>query len=179
MCFFLILGNKTSTFWGQPRGPVVKFTRSALAIQGFAGLDPRHRHGTTHQVMLSLCITQHNQGDLQLEYTTVFWGPLGRRKRKRLATDVSSGPIFKKRKKKQIKKYKVLLSYHLFEVNRITYSNRPTGSKHNKRQGLEYQLWGDPERVAADEELTCKRTPHFHLQRTPSVYFGASVSWLR
>ena len=31
---------------------VVKFTCSTSAAQGFTGLDPGHRHGTTHQAML-------------------------------------------------------------------------------------------------------------------------------
>ena len=33
-------------------GRVVKFVCSALAAQGFLGLDPGHRHGTAHQAML-------------------------------------------------------------------------------------------------------------------------------
>ena len=39
---------------GRPRGRVVKFLRSTLAAQGFAGSDPQceHGHGTTHQAML-------------------------------------------------------------------------------------------------------------------------------
>ena len=38
----------------QARGRVVGFTRSASAsaAQGFAGSDPGHRHGTTHQAIL-------------------------------------------------------------------------------------------------------------------------------
>ena len=67
----------------------------------FPGWEPGCRHGTTHQAMLRLRPTWFNWKDLQLEYTTRYWGPLGRRGRKRgrLATDVSSGPILKKKKK--------------------------------------------------------------------------------
>ena len=36
---------------GQPRGRVVKFARSALAAQGFAGSDPGHGPSTAHQAM--------------------------------------------------------------------------------------------------------------------------------
>ena len=42
--------------------------------------------------MLRQCSTQHNQKVLQLEYITMYWGALGRgRKKKILLTDVSSG----------------------------------------------------------------------------------------
>ena len=58
---------------------MVKFVRSAWA-EGFASLDPGCRHGTAHQAMLRQRPTQHNQKDLQLEYTTMYWGTLGRRK---------------------------------------------------------------------------------------------------
>ena len=37
---------------GWPCGQVVKFARSTLAAQGFAGSDPGHGHGTTCQAML-------------------------------------------------------------------------------------------------------------------------------
>ena len=37
-----------------------------------------------------------NIQDLQLEYTTVYWETVGRRKKRRLATDVSSGASLKK-----------------------------------------------------------------------------------
>ena len=35
-----------------PCGRVVKFTRSALAAQGFSSSDPGHRYGPAHQAML-------------------------------------------------------------------------------------------------------------------------------
>ena len=56
---------------GQPRGPVVKFTRSASAAQGFAGSDPGYGRGTAHQAMLGRCPTWHNQRHSQLEYVTM------------------------------------------------------------------------------------------------------------
>ena len=80
--------------WGLPHGQVVEFACSTLAAQGFARLDHGRGPGTSHQAMLRQHPTQHNQKDLQLEYTTRYWGPLGRRrkeKKRRLATDVSSG----------------------------------------------------------------------------------------
>ena len=42
---------------GWPRGRGVKFMHSALAAQGFAGLDPGHGHGAAHQAMLRRCPT--------------------------------------------------------------------------------------------------------------------------
>ena len=59
---------------------VVKFARSALAAQGLTSLDPGHGPSTAHQAMLRRRPTQHNQKDLQLEYTTMYLGALGRRK---------------------------------------------------------------------------------------------------
>ena len=57
---------------GLAQGQVVKFPRSASAAQGFTGLDPGHGHGITHQAMLRWHLTQHNQRDVQLEYTTMY-----------------------------------------------------------------------------------------------------------
>ena len=68
---------------GQPRGRVVKFRRSTSVAQGFTSLDPGRRHGTAHQAMLRWRPTCHNQKDLQLEYTTVYLGALGRRGEKK------------------------------------------------------------------------------------------------
>ena len=83
---------------------MVKFVRSVSPAQGFAGLHSGHGHGTTHPAMLRWCPTCHNQKDLQLEYTTMYWGALGRgrkkTKRKRLAADVSSGDNLKKKKQR-------------------------------------------------------------------------------
>ena len=45
---------------GQPRGRVVKFARSAAVDQGFAGSDPGHGHGTTHQATLGQRTTCHS-----------------------------------------------------------------------------------------------------------------------
>ena len=64
------------------------------------------------------CPTKQNQKDLHLGYTTVYWGALGRRRRKkekRLATDVSSGPKFKKKKRKKADLIKLqMLDYDNF-----------------------------------------------------------------
>ena len=65
----------------QPCGQVVKFACSASAAQGFTGSDPEHRPGTTHQALLKQRPTQHSQQHSQLEYTSVYWGTLGRRRR--------------------------------------------------------------------------------------------------
>ena len=56
---------------GPVRGQVVKFTGSASVAQGFTGLDPGHRRGTTHLATLGRHPTQLNLKDLQLEYTTM------------------------------------------------------------------------------------------------------------
>ena len=61
------------------------------AARAFTSSDPGHRHGTAHQAVLRW---RPAQKDLQLEYTTMYWGALGkrrRRKEKKMATDVSSG----------------------------------------------------------------------------------------
>ena len=57
-------------------------SRSASAAQGFAGSAPGHRHVTAHQAMLRWHPTQHDQKDLQLEYTTMYWGGFGEKKGK-------------------------------------------------------------------------------------------------
>ena len=80
---------------GQPRGRVVKFMRSALAAQGFAGLDPEHGHGTARQAMLRQHPTCHNYRDPQLRIYNYVLGGFGEKKagekQRRLATVVSSG----------------------------------------------------------------------------------------
>ena len=76
------------------------------AAQGFTGLDPGRGHGTTHQAMLRRCPTWHNQRDLQLEYTTMYWGASGRIRRKRKEgwqQMLAQVPIFKEKKKQQTK----------------------------------------------------------------------------
>ena len=40
------------TLGGRPCGRVVKSACSGLAAQGFTGLEPGRRHGTTHPAML-------------------------------------------------------------------------------------------------------------------------------
>ena len=50
---------------------------STSAAQCSASSDPGHGHGTAHQAMLRWHPTQHNQKDLQLGYTTMYWGLLG------------------------------------------------------------------------------------------------------
>ena len=74
--------------WGQAHGRVVKFVCSTLVAQGFTCSEPGRGRGTTHQAMLRLCPTCHNQKDLQLEYITMYWGALGKRRKKE---DVCSG----------------------------------------------------------------------------------------
>ena len=46
--------------WGRPCGRVVKFVRSTVVAQGFAGSDPGRGHGTAHQATLSRRPTCHN-----------------------------------------------------------------------------------------------------------------------
>ena len=80
-------------------GPWPSGARSALVAQGFAGSDPGHRPSIPYQAILRQHPTKRNQNDLQLEYTTMYWGALGRRRKKkgRLATDVGSGTNLKKK----------------------------------------------------------------------------------
>ena len=63
----LFYNNLKNRGGGRPRGLVVKFERSALVAQGFAGSDPGWGHGTTHQAMLRQRPTCHNQKDPQLK----------------------------------------------------------------------------------------------------------------
>ena len=57
----LIISTMLKYFWGgQPHGGVVKFMRSTLAAQGFAGSDPGHGHGTAHQAVLRQHPKCHN-----------------------------------------------------------------------------------------------------------------------
>ena len=52
--------NRKVLPWGQPHGRVVKFARSTSAARGFAGSDPGHGRGTTHQATLRRHPTCHN-----------------------------------------------------------------------------------------------------------------------
>ena len=58
----------------QPGGAVIKFTCSAFAAWGLLvwilGMDLQ----AAHQPMLWQCPTQKNEKDLQLGYTTRYWG---------------------------------------------------------------------------------------------------------
>ena len=85
---------------------MAKWLSSHTLLQGFAGLDPGCGHGTAHGAMLRRHPTQHNQKDVQLEYTTIYWGTLGRRgkkgRRRRLATDVGSGANLEKTKERKL-----------------------------------------------------------------------------
>ena len=66
---------------------MVKFVHSTWVVQGFTGSDPGCGHGTTRQVMLRQCPTQHNQRHSQLGSTTMYWGALGRRRNERKNED--------------------------------------------------------------------------------------------
>ena len=98
---------------GQPRGQVVKFTCSASAAQGFAGSDLGRQHGTAHQAMLRRHPTCHKQRHSQLEYTTMYWGALGRRRRRNKETKdwqqmLAQVPIFKRKKKNHLGSFRNL-----------------------------------------------------------------------
>ena len=84
------LSNRT--WWGWPRGRVVKFTCSASVAQGFADLDPGPRHGTAHQAMVRWHPTCHNWKDPQLKYTTTYWGALGRKKKRNRTWSIHQSP---------------------------------------------------------------------------------------
>ena len=83
---------------------MVKFARSASAALGFAGSDPGPGPGHgIHQAMLRRHPTQHYQKGPQPEYTTMYWGALGRRRRKKDWQQIlAQVPIFKKILKKRI-----------------------------------------------------------------------------
>ena len=94
--------NKKEMNGGRLRGQVVKFERSAWVAQGFAGSDPGYGPSTAHQVMLRRCPTQQRKKDLHLEYTTMYWGALERRRKKRKKEDwqqmLAQVPIFKEKR---------------------------------------------------------------------------------
>ena len=54
--------------------------------------------------MLRQCPIEHNQKDLQLEYTTMDWAGFGKKKKKKKKKDwqqlLAQVPIFKKKKKR-------------------------------------------------------------------------------
>ena len=56
----VILFLLKQNFGGSPRGQVVKFVCSAMAAQGFAGLDLGWGHGTTRWAMLRRRPIYHN-----------------------------------------------------------------------------------------------------------------------
>ena len=68
---------------GVGAGPMFKFVRFASVAWGFTGSDPGRGHSTTHWAMLRQCPTWHNQRRSQLEYTTMYWGGFGEKKKKR------------------------------------------------------------------------------------------------
>ena len=80
---------------------MVKFLCSVSVAWDFTGSDPGCGHGTADQAMLRQCPTQHNQRNSQLEYTTMYWGALGRRRIKEKKEEwqqmLAQVPIFKKR----------------------------------------------------------------------------------
>ena len=86
----------------QPHGQVVKFAQPTLVTWGspvqILGLH------NIHQAMLWRHPTQKNQNDLQLGYTTMYWGCGDKKKKRgRLATDVNPGPILLTKRKKERK----------------------------------------------------------------------------
>ena len=64
------------------RGPVVEFSRSALAAQGFAGSSPGRRYGAAHQATLRQRPTCHNWKDPQLKIHNYVPGGFGRKREK-------------------------------------------------------------------------------------------------
>ena len=114
---------------GAGLGPSAYVHALSFGSPGFPGWDPGCRPSTTYQATLRQRPTQQNQKDLQLEYTTRYWGALGRRKKKRLATNVSSGASLKKQNKTknwvmmeeknlQMKKHKFTFVHVKTEISR-------------------------------------------------------------
>ena len=85
---------------------MVKFARSALVAQGFAGSDPGRGHGIAHQAMLRRHPTCHSSKAPQLKVYNYLLGGFGEKKQKKKKKNwqvVSSGADL--RKKKKIKFY--------------------------------------------------------------------------
>ena len=81
--------------WGQTHGRVVKFVHCVSAAQGFPGLDPGRRpHSSSSHAEAASHIAELERPTTRI-YSYVLGG-LGEKKKK-LATDVSSRPIFKKK----------------------------------------------------------------------------------
>ena len=84
-------------------GPVAEWLSSCstVAAQGFAGLDAGCGHGTTREAMLRRRPTCHNYKDLQLKIRNYVLRGSGEkkqeRKKRKLATVVSSGANLKKK----------------------------------------------------------------------------------
>src|SRR3712207_2842374 len=85
---------------GRPHGQLVKFTCSASAAQGFTGLHPGHGTSTVHQAMLGQHPTWQSQKDLQLEYTTMYWG-VGEKKKKKHKEGWQQMPIKERQKERK------------------------------------------------------------------------------
>ena len=82
----------------RPRGQVVKFTRSALVAWSFTSSDPGHQPSTTHQDVLRRCPKYHNQKHSHVEYTTMYWEALVKRRRRKTHWQqmLAQVPILKK-----------------------------------------------------------------------------------
>ena len=115
--YCLSIFYKGRKWQGQPHGQVVKLAPSALAAQRVTSSDLGHRPSMTHQAMLRWRPTQHNQKDLQLEYTTMYWGALGRRRRGEKKEDwqqmLAQVPILKKKKENGAWEVKWLALSHM------------------------------------------------------------------
>ena len=78
---------------GWPPGQVLKFACSAAAAaaQGFAGLDRGRGHGSIRQAMLSHMSQLEGPATKIYNYVPGGFGEKKQKKKKRLATVVSSG----------------------------------------------------------------------------------------
>ena len=89
---------------GWPHGQVVKFAHCSLAAQGFAGSDPRHGHGTTHQAMLRQHPTAQPEAPTTRIYNYVLGGFGEKKKRKNKKEDwqqtLAQAPVFKNKNNK-------------------------------------------------------------------------------
>ena len=68
---------------------MVKFVHSASAAWGFAGLDPGHGHGTTHQAMLRLRVprsTTRGSHNWNVQHALGVFGE--KKKEKKIGTDI-------------------------------------------------------------------------------------------
>ena len=98
---------------GRLHGRVVKFTCCAVAAQGS---DPGRRHGTARQATLRRGPTCHNQRDLQLRYTAMYWGLREIKQKKKRLLNLNQNCIVLIRFKTTFQIYSCILEVHFISL---------------------------------------------------------------